>query len=183
MSPIAARPNVASPDPSPRARPHPRPHSTPFRSLDRVQDRAAKRGRQISAAEKAKLDEYLASGRDVERNIERMRVNKSKAEDRAKAAGEPLFTMKRPENGLPEDLREHARLMCDIVALAFQTDKTRVASLILARDLSNLYYSFLNVNQAHHGTSHNDTSDGYERIVGFDLSQMAYLPTKLAELP
>ena len=40
--------------------------------------------------------------------------------------------MERPANGLPEDLREHTRLMCDIIALAFQTDKTRVASLLLA---------------------------------------------------
>ena len=43
--------------------------------------------------------------------------------------------MDRPANGLPEDLREHARLMCDIIAIAFQTDKTRIATLILARDL------------------------------------------------
>ena len=50
-----------------------------------------------------------------------------------------------PANGLPEDLREHARLMCDIIAIAFQTDKTRVASLLLARDLSALYYPFLEV--------------------------------------
>ena len=39
--------------------------------------------------------------------------------------------MDRPANGLPEDLREHAQLMCDIIAIAFQTDKTRVASLIV----------------------------------------------------
>ena len=53
--------------------------------------------------------------------------------------------MERPANGLPEDFREHTRLMCDIIALAFQTDKTRVASLLLCRDLSALYYPFLDV--------------------------------------
>ena len=83
--------------------------------------------------------------RDVEKNIERMRADKAKAEDSAKGKGRPMLAMKRPDNGLPEDLREHARLMCDIIALAFQTDKTRVASLILARDLSSLYYPFLDV--------------------------------------
>ena len=46
------------------------------------------------------------------------------------SATTPVFTMDRPANGLPEDLREHARLMCDIIAIAFQTDKTRVASLL-----------------------------------------------------
>jgi Protein of unknown function (DUF1552) len=121
--------------------------------------------------------------RDVEKSIERMRADKSKAEDRAKDKGQPLLAMKRPDNGMPEDLREHTRLMCDIIALGFQTDKTRVASLILARDLSSLYYPFLDVRDAHHGASHNDTSDGYERIARFHLSQLAYLAQKLDQMP
>jgi hypothetical protein len=151
--------------------------------LDRVKDRAQQLSTKISSTDKAKLDEYLTSVRDVEKNIERMRVDKSKAEDRAKDTGQPIFTMKRPENGLPEDFREHTRLMCDIIALAFQTDKTRVASLILARDLSSLYYPFLDVREGHHGASHNDTSDGYERIARFHLSQFAYLAKRLDEMP
>ncbi|MEO7415182.1 MAG: DUF1552 domain-containing protein, partial [Opitutaceae bacterium] len=108
--------------------------------LDRVKDDAAQLGRQISATDKGKLDEYLSSVRDVERSIDRMRADKATAEDRARGKAQPVLTMKRPENGLPEDLRDHARLMCDIIALGFQTDKTRVASLLLARDLSALYY-------------------------------------------
>ena len=91
--------------------------------------------------------------------------------------------MKRPDNGLPEDLREHAKLMCDIIALGFQTDKTRIASLMLARDLSSLYYPFLDVREGHHGASHNDTSDGYESICRFHLSQLAYLAQRLDEMP
>ena len=151
--------------------------------LDRVKDRAEKLGRKISSADKGKLDEYLASVREVEKNIERMRADKDKAEDRAKSTGRPVFTMKRPENGLPEDFREHTRLMCDIIALAFQADKTRIASLILARDLSSLYYPFLDVREGHHGASHNDTSDSYERIARFHLSQLAYLAKKLDAMP
>jgi hypothetical protein len=87
--------------------------------------------------------------------------------------------MDRPANGLPEDLREHARLMCDVIAIAFQTDKTRVASLLLARDLSAMYYPFLQVREGHHAASHNNLSEGYERIARFHLSQLAYLATKL----
>lgn len=151
--------------------------------LDRVKDRATQLSRKISSTDKEKLDEYLSSVRDVEKGIERMRADKSKAEDRARDKGQSLLAMKRPENGLPEDLREHAKLMCDIVALGFQTDKTRVASLILARDLSSLYYPFLEVREAHHGASHNDTSEGYERIARFHLSQMAYLAQKLDQMP
>jgi hypothetical protein len=67
--------------------------------------------------------------------------------------------------------------------MAFQTDKTRVASLILARDLSALYYPFLDVREAHHGASHNDTSEGYERIARFHLTQFANLAQKLDAMP
>jgi hypothetical protein len=151
--------------------------------LDRVRDRAAKLSREVSSTDKAKLDEYLNSVRDIEKKIERMRVDKDKAIDRARDKGKPVFSMKRPDNGLPEDLREHTRLMCDIMALAFQTDKTRIASLILARDLSALYYPFLDVHEGHHGASHNDTSDGYERISRFHLSQLAYLAKRLDAMP
>jgi len=151
--------------------------------LDRVKDRAEALSRVVSSTDKVKLNEYLASVRDVEKDIERMRADKDTAESRARDKGRPLFTMQRPDNGLPEDLREHTRLMCDIVALGFQTDKTRIASLILARDLSSLYYPFLDVREAHHGASHNDTSDGYERITRFHLSQFAYLAKRLDEMP
>jgi hypothetical protein len=149
--------------------------------LDRVKERAETLRRQIASTDRAKLDEYLTSVRDVERSVERLRVEKDKAADRAN--GKPLLMLKRPDNGLPEDLREHSRLMADIVAMAFQTDKTRVASLILARDLSALYYPFLDVREAHHGASHNDTSDGYERIVRFHLGQFAYLAQRLDAMP
>lgn len=151
--------------------------------LDRVQDHAASLSAKVSAADKVKLDEYLASVRDVERSIERMRADKDKAEDRARDAGRPLHTMERPADGLPEDIRDHIRLMCDIIALGFQTDKTRVASLLLARDLSALYYPFLGVSKQHHGASHYDTEEDYQKIVEFQVSQLAYLAQKLDAMP
>src|SRR6184192_652819 len=151
--------------------------------LDRVKGDAETLGLAISSSDKAKLDEYLTSVREVEKRVEGMRKNKDKAEDLAKQKNKPVFSMDRPANGLPEDFREHTRLMCDIVAIAFQTDKTRVASLLLARDLSALYYPFLEVREGHHAASHNNSSDGYERISRFHLSQLAYLATKLDSMP
>jgi hypothetical protein len=151
--------------------------------LDRVKDRADTLSRQVSSTDKFKLDEYLTSVREVEKRIARMRDVKDTADDRAKHTGKPVHTMERPANGLPEDLRDHARLMCDIIALAFQTDKTRVASLLLARDLSSLYYPFLDVREGHHSASHDDLSEGYERISRFHLSQLAYLAGKLDAMP
>ena len=151
--------------------------------LDRVKDRAETLSGKISSTDKAKLDEYLTSVREVEKRVEGMRKSKDKADDAAKGQNRPAFTMERPANGLPEDLRDHARLMCDIIAMAFQTDRTRVATLLQARDLSAMIYPFLGVKDGHHGASHNNNSDPYERIARFHLSQLAYLATKLDSMP
>ncbi len=151
--------------------------------LDRVQEHAAQLNRQVSRADQAKLDEYLTSVREVEKRIEHTRAHQGRAEDRARDHGRPVFTMQRPDNGLPEDIREHMRLMCDIIALAFQTDKTRVATLLLCRDLSGLFYPFLNVRTAHHPASHDDQSDAYERVTSYYVSQLAYLASRLDAMP
>ena len=147
--------------------------------LDRIRDRAEELTRKISSTDKTKLDEYLTSVREVEKRVEGMRKTKDSADDAAKAKNTIAATMDRPANGLPEDLREHTRLMCDIIAIAFQTNKTRVASLIISRDLSAMYYPFLEVKDGHHAASHNNNSDEYERIARFHVSQYAYLASKL----
>lgn len=150
--------------------------------LDRVREQTAALQHKVSHADKAKLDEYLTSVRDVEKRVERTRTAKDKADDKARDRGRPALTMPRPDNGLPEDIREHMRLMCDIIALGFQTDKTRVATLLLCRDLSGLFYPFLDVRTAHHPASHADQSDAYERVTRYYVSQLAYLAGRLAEM-
>ena len=151
--------------------------------LDRVRDDLSSLGRKVSADDHRRLDEYLTSVREVEKRVDRMRGETTKAADRAREKGRPLSMMQRPDNGLPEDIREHMRLMCDIVALAFQTDKTRVATLVLCRDLSGLFYPFLNVRDAHHSASHNDLSEAYERICRYYVGNLAYLAGKLEAMP
>src|SRR5579863_1540009 len=151
--------------------------------LDRVKDRAETLSRKVSSNDKAKLDEYLTSVREVEKRVESTRKVKDQSDELAKQKNRPAFTMDRPQNGLPEDLRDHAKLMCDIIAIAFQTDRTRVASLIISRDLSAMYYPFLQVAEGHHAASHNNLSDGYERIARFHVSQLAYLAAKLDSMP
>ena len=151
--------------------------------LDRVKEDAASLGRKISSADHAKLDEYLTSVREVEIRVDRMRSDQTKAEVNAKDRGRPLVTMNRPDNGLPEDIRDHMRLMCDIVALAFQTDKTRVATLLLCRDLSGLFYPFLGVKKTHHSASHDDLSDDYESIARYYAGHLAYLAQRLDAMP
>ena len=150
--------------------------------LDRVKEDAAGLTPRISTSDRLKLDEYMTGVRDVEKRVESMRADKARADESAAKTGRPALAMERPQNGLPEDLREHARLMVDIIAMAFQSDKTRIASLLLARDLSNLYYPFLDVREGHHSASHTDTSEGYERISRFHVSSFAYLVQRLENM-
>jgi hypothetical protein len=148
--------------------------------LDRVKEQTAALNRHVSYADRAKLDEYLTSVREVEKRVAHTRAAKDGADDRAR--DRPVLPMPRPANGLPQDIREHMRLMCDIIALAFQIDKTRVATLLLCRDLSGLFYPFLDVRTAHHPTSHEDHSDAYERVTRYYVSQLAYLAGRLAAM-
>lgn len=150
--------------------------------LDRVREQASSLSRQVSRADKAKLDEYLTSVREVETRIERVRGAKAAADERVKERGPAVLAMKRPDNGLPEDIREHMRLMGDLVALGFQSDRTRVATLLLCRDLSGLFYPFLGVRTAHHPTSHDDLSDAYERVSRYYCGQLAYLAGRLESM-
>ncbi len=151
--------------------------------LDRVSDEAAALRKKVSAVDRAKLDEYLTSVRDVERRVVPMRKDQQAGDARAQDRSRPALTMPRPENGLPEDVREHMRLMCDLVAMGFQTDKTRIATLLLCRDISGLFYPFLNVRSAHHGASHEDRSAGYERVTRYYVEQFAYLASRLDAMP
>jgi hypothetical protein len=147
--------------------------------LDRVKEQAADLGKEISTSDQARLDEYLSSVREVEKRAAAMRAAKDAADRRAQDGGKAVQMMPRPANGLPEDIREHMRLMCDLVALGFQTDRTRVATLLLCRDISGLFYPFLDVRSAHHSASHDDTSDAYERVSRYYVSQFAYLAGRL----
>jgi hypothetical protein len=151
--------------------------------LDRVREEAEGLSRRVSAGDRAKLDEYLTSVREVEKRAAPLQAAKQAADDRARDRGRPTITMPRPDDGLPEDIREHMRLMCDIVALGFQTDKTRIATLLLCRDISGLFYPFLDVRAAHHSASHDDRSEAYERVTRYYCSQLAYLASRLDAMP
>jgi hypothetical protein len=143
--------------------------------LDGVSDDLASLTGQVSAGDRAKLDEYLTSVRDVEKRVAPARAART-------AADAPAAAMKRPQNGLPEDVREHMRLMADILALGFQTDKTRVATLLLCRDISGMCYPFLGVRSSHHPASHNDESESYLKVTRYYVEQLAYLAGRLAAM-
>jgi Protein of unknown function (DUF1552) len=131
---------------------------------------------QISVHDQRKLDEYLDSVRDVEERIDR-------AGQRGELQGwRPSLekpNMPRPADGIPQDIAEHMRLMCDIMVLAFQTDTTRIATLKLNNDHSSLRFPNLGVDyMIHHLLSHSDTAD-WLKVNQFFLEQMAYVARKL----
>ena len=85
----------------------------------------------------------------------------------------------RPQAGIPNQLDEHARLMCDIMALAFQTDRTRISTLLLTNNLSGQVYPFLGLNVDHHNYSHSWQNKEFASITRFWVEQYAYLVKKL----
>jgi len=144
--------------------------------LDAVLADAGDLKRQISAADQRKLDEYLDSVRDVEQRIEQ-------AGKRGELQGwRPTLdkpNIDRPADGIPQDIGEHMRLMCDILVLGFQTDTTRVTTLKLNNDHSSLRFPNLGVDyMIHHLLSHSDTAD-WLKVNQFFLSQLAYIARKL----
>jgi len=139
--------------------------------LDRVRDSGRTLVRSLSRRDQAALDEHFTGVRELEQRIDRWQATTGRSDD----VRFPIHA----GDGRGGDVREHARLMCDIIALAFQIDATRVATLVLASDLSAQAYRFLGVNQGHHDASHDDLSDGYERITRFHVGQLAYLAERL----
>ena len=133
----------------------------------------------ISASDQHKLDEYLDSVREVEQRI-------SQAGKRGEIQGwRPTLSkpnMPRPAGGIPQNIAEHMRLMCDILVLAFQTDTTRVCTLKLNNDHSSLRFPHLGVDyMIHHLLSHSDTAD-WLKVNQFFLQQVAYIAGKLEKI-
>lgn len=144
--------------------------------VDGVLEDAKRLRGKISYFDRTKLDEYLNSVREVEGRIQRA------GQERRLQGWKPTITepnIPRPPAGLPQDIDEHMRLMCDILVLAFQTDTTRVCTLKLNNDHSSLRFPHIGVDSMiHHLLSHSDTDD-WLKVNQFFLEQMAYIASKL----
>ena len=90
--------------------------------------------------------------------------------------------MPRPADGIPQDIDQHMRLMCDILVLAFRTDTTRVCTLKLNNDHSSLRFPHLKVDyMIHHLLSHTDGAD-WLKVNRFFTQQVAYIAEKLDQV-
>ena len=144
--------------------------------LDAVLADATDLRRQISAGDQRKLDEYLDSVRDVELRIENAR-KKGELQGWRPTLERP--DMPRPPEGIPQNIADHMRLMCDILVLGFQTDTTRITTLKLNNDHSSLRFPHLGVDyMIHHLLSHSDTAD-WLKVNQFFVEQLAYIARRL----
>jgi hypothetical protein len=112
--------------------------------LDFVKDDMARLGKELGPADRARVDQYLESVRDVERRIQR---------SEQQVADNPLPDLDRPL-GAPAAYADHARLMFDLQVLALRGDVTRVITFQLARETSNRTYPEIGVPDPHHPLSH-----------------------------
>lgn len=144
--------------------------------LDAVREDATSYKNKVSTSDKRRLDEYLASVREVEQRIEQAGKN-GRLQGWRPTLDKP--NMARPADGIPQDIDQHMRLMCDILVLGFQTDTTRVCTLKLNNDHSSLRFPHLKVDyMIHHLLSHTDNAD-WLKVNQFFTQQLAYISKKL----
>jgi len=153
--------------------------------LDEVRQDSQSLKPKISRGDSLKLGEYLDSIRDIETRIERA-SKEERIEGWRPTIEQP--DMPRPKNELPQNVPDHMKLMLDLTVLAFQMDKTRIATLMLNNDLSQMNFKFLEgVNGALHlDLTHNgkapDKEAMYLKTNQYHIQQFAYLTQRMKEI-
>jgi hypothetical protein len=140
--------------------------------LDSVQAEATRLAAAVGRGDRAKLGEYLDSVREIEQRIQG-----------AESSDEHSVALPDRPTSIPSSFDEHTKLMLDLQLLAFQTDTTRVFSMILAREVSNRAYPHIGVPDQHHPVSHHrDDPELIEKktmIDTYHVSLLAYLAEKM----
>ncbi len=145
--------------------------------LDMVRGEAQLLASSLGGSDKRKLSEYLDSVRELEKRIE---ATEKTAAPRPKG-------IEAPPNSIPTDMTEHSRLMFELMALAFQTDSTRVATVLIGLEQSPRAYPEIGIPEAHHGlTHHQGDKEKIEKVTKinmFHVQQFAWLLNKLKSTP
>ena len=144
--------------------------------LDSVTEQIATLDRQLSAADRARLDNFLTDVREIERRIEQ-----------AAAKVTADITVPGKPSGIPDDVDEHIRLMYDLQVLAWQTEITRVSTFLLAKELSGAVYPKSTVRDSFHTLSHHSNNEDnkarFALINRYHVSLFAYFLGKLNSIP
>ena len=123
--------------------------------LDYVRDEGARLQRRIGAADRARVNDYLESVREVERRVQKLATS-----DSAK------IELPNAPQGVPDDFGQHLDLLFDMIALSWQSNMTRVSSMMLAKEVSMRTYPNLQITEAFHPLSHHQNDpDKIERLV------------------
>jgi hypothetical protein len=144
--------------------------------LDFVMSEISRLNQRLGPKDRSKFEEYIESVRDIERRIQKA------AEQNARelpAVDQPM--------GIPTDYAEHAKLMMDLLALAYQTDLTRISTFMLAKEVSGRAYPEIGVPDSHHPVSHHQNEpaklERLHKINEYHMQQFAHLVDKLAKTP
>lgn len=143
--------------------------------LDLVLEDARSLRTTLGATDQRKLDEYLFSVRDIEKRIQQHEGSPAR----------PPAGFSKPPSGVPDNFIEHVRLMCDLATVAFQTDSTRVVTLMFALEASGRAYREIGITDGHHGLTHHmgdaEKIEKVTRINRFHVEQYAYLLGRLKD--
>lgn len=146
--------------------------------LDLVADDTRRLQIGLGQTDRRKLDEYFTAVREVERQVEMM-------EKQIAGNSVTLPSMPKPD-GIPIEFAPHARLMFDLLAIALQTDTTRVSTFMLAREGSSRSYREIGIPEGHHGLSHHRNNpvlmDKVAAINQHHMDQFAYFVSKLKKI-
>jgi hypothetical protein len=145
--------------------------------LDYVSGSIDRLGKSVGPSDRAKLTEYLDSIRDIERRIQ-------KAEQQNAALKLPV--MERP-TAVPDEFEDHVKMMMDLQVLAFQTDMTRVISMMMAREGSNRPYRSIGISDGHHDcTHHQNNQEKIDKIIKINelhVKMFAYMLERMKATP
>lgn len=140
--------------------------------LDFVLDDARIAARRLSGADRRKLDEYLTSVRAVEQRVAM-----------AEQGGDVPLTESPAPNGIPRDFGQHMTAMYDLLTLAFQTDSTRIATLLLSYDGSNRSFPQIGIAEGHHHLTHHQRQEELAaKVAAIDHYYMQYFAAFLEKI-
>ncbi len=144
--------------------------------IDAVSSELKRLERILGAGDRLKVAEYVDSVRDVERRIRTAELQSSRE---LPLVDEPA--------GIPDDYATHAKLQMDLLALAFQTDLTRVSTFMLAKEVSGRAYPEIGVSDSHHPLSHHQDEYGklerLHKINEYHFQQFAHLVARMEAMP
>jgi hypothetical protein len=144
--------------------------------LDSVNDSLARLKRELGVNDRVKVEQYTEAVRDIERRIQKA--------ERQSATELPLVDQ---PAGIPPAFADHVKLIFDLQVLAYQSDLTRVMTMMLGREISGRTFPEIGVHEAHHPTSHHNNDQtkiaNLAKINAYHASLFTYFVDKLAATP